>query len=114
MLENPAFNKNNEKILCEMNGKNAEMKMNIKVKRLAAGEKYEILDSQNETAVLILRGEMNISWNGRTEKMKRANPFEKTPYCLHACRGVKIEIEALADSEFIVQQTDNEREFLQA
>ena len=33
MLENPAFNENNEKILCEMNGKNPEMHMNIRVKK---------------------------------------------------------------------------------
>ena len=33
MLENPAFNEKNEKILCEMNGKNPEMHMNIWVKK---------------------------------------------------------------------------------
>lgn len=111
MLENPAFNENNEKILCEMNGKNPEMHMNIWVKKLAKGEKYEIFSAENETAVLILKGNMNISWNDRTENMKRKNPFEKTPYCLHVCKGIKISIEACEDSEFLVQQTDNEREF---
>ena len=80
MLENPAFNENNEKILCEMNGKNPEMHMNIWVKKLAKGEKYEIFGAENETAVLILKGNMNISWNDRTENMKRKNPFEKTRY----------------------------------
>ena len=61
--------------------------------------------------MLILKGNMNISWNDRTENMKRKNPFEKTPYCLHVCKGIKISIEACEDSEFLVQQTDNEREF---
>ena len=111
MLENPAFNENNEKILCEMNGKNPEMHKNIWVKKLAKGEKYEIFSAENETAVLILKGNMNISWNDRTENMKRKNQFEKTPYCLHVCKGIKISIEACEDSEFLVQQTDNEREF---
>ncbi|MDD6463737.1 MAG: 5-deoxy-glucuronate isomerase, partial [Clostridiaceae bacterium] len=111
MLENPSFNENNEKILCQMNGKNADMKMNIFVKRLLKGERFELCDPENETAVLILKGDINISWNGKTENMKRKNPFEKTPYCLHVCRGTRIEATALADSEFIVQQTDNEREF---
>ena len=34
MYENPKFNENNEKILCEMGGKNADMLMDIKVKIL--------------------------------------------------------------------------------
>lgn len=111
MLQFFDFNENNERILCEMNGINSEMRMNIKVKRLLSGEHFEIFDEANETAVLILKGGFTISWNGKTETVKRKNPFEKKPYCLHACRGVKISIDAVEDSEFIVQQTDNERKF---
>ena len=40
MYETPVFNENNEKILCEMGGKNAEMLMTIKVKQLSAGESF--------------------------------------------------------------------------
>ena len=58
MLENPAFNENNEKILCEMGGKHASMMMNIKVKKLAAGETYTLFDEKNETAFLLLRGQL--------------------------------------------------------
>ena len=94
-----------------MNGKNAEMNMNIYVKRLSAGESVSIFDENNETAILILKGELTVCWNGKTEQMKRTGPFEKTPYCLHVCKGTKVDITAGADSEFIVQQTDNDREF---
>lgn len=111
MLEYLDFDKNNEKLLCEMNGKNADMNMTIRVKRLLKGEKFELFDSESETAFLILRGEMNISWNGKTENMKRKNPFEKRPFCLHVCKNIKVEIEAAEDSEFIIQQTDNNKEF---
>ena len=38
MFEVPVLNENNEKILCEMNGKNADMLMSIKVKYLKKGE----------------------------------------------------------------------------
>ena len=38
MYENPKFNQNNEKILCERNGKNSDMLMDIRVKILKAGE----------------------------------------------------------------------------
>ena len=47
MYENPKFNENNEKILCEMNGKNADMLMDIKTKMLKAGECFTICDANN-------------------------------------------------------------------
>lgn len=53
MLERPSFNENNEKILCEMGGKNPEMLMNIIIKKLAKGENFTLLDSENETAFLL-------------------------------------------------------------
>ncbi len=111
MLENPVFNENNEKILCEMNGKNAGMHMNIKIKKLLCGEVFTACDGKNETAFLILRGELALEWNDRCESMKCASPFENKPYCLHVCKGIEVKITALADSELLIQQTDNERVF---
>ena len=49
MYETPAFNESNEKILCEMGGKNADMLMTIKVKRMAAGESFTLCSASNET-----------------------------------------------------------------
>lgn len=111
MLENPVFNEKNEKLLCEIGGKNSDMLMTIWVKRLQRGESYKIFSSENETAVLILKGDADISWNGNTQNMKRKNPFEKTPYCLHACKETSIELFANAESEVIIQQTENEKTF---
>ena len=51
MYENPKFDANNEKILCEMNGKNADMLMDIKTKILKAGESVTVCDEDNETAI---------------------------------------------------------------
>ena len=47
MFEYPSFDSNNVSLLCEMNGKNAEMLMNIKVKRLLAGEHFELFDDND-------------------------------------------------------------------
>lgn len=110
MLDNPDF-ENGKKVLCEMNGKNASMLMNIYVQRCPKGEKIEFLESVNETAILLLRGEMKFEWQGNTVTGKRASPFERKPYCLHFSRNTKVSVEALADSEIIVQQTDNVKEF---
>lgn len=112
MLENPAFNEKNEKILCEMGGKNASMLMNIKVKRLFAGESFSLCDEKSETAFLLLKGKVSFTYGGESvETDFRESPFVKTPYALHVCRNTAVKVEAIKDSEIIIQQTDNEREF---
>lgn len=112
MLERPSFNENNEKILCEMGGKNPEMLMNIKIKKLVKGESFTLLDSENETAFLLLKGQVAFEYAGeKVETDFRQSPFVKTPYALHVCRGTGVKVTALADSEILIQQTDNEREF---
>ena len=111
MLEKYGFNEKNEQIICEMDGIHSDMLMTIWVKRFAKGESYEVFSDKNETAFLILSGNADISWNGKTENMKRKNPFEKTPYCLHVCKGVKVGITANEESEILIQQTDNDKEF---
>ena len=67
MFEVPVLNENNEKILCEMNGKNADMLMNVKVKYMKAGESFSLCDENNETAVLLVAGEVKFTFSGRTE-----------------------------------------------
>lgn len=111
MLEYLSFNEKNEKVVCQMNGFHSSMNMNIVVKRLAAGESVRIEDSRNETAVLLLGGAVEFSWRDRREVGKRADPFEKKPYCLHVCRQTPISVTAQTDSEILIQQTDNDTEF---
>lgn len=111
MYDNPGYNAQNEKILCEMGGKNAEMLMDIKVKRLLKGETVEICDAANETAVMLLAGEVTFSFDGKTEAAKRENPFAAKPYCLHFSKGLQAQVTALEDSRILMQQTDNDNDF---
>lgn len=111
MFEYPQFNENNEYTLCEIDGKNAEMRMNIKVKRFGAGADFALYSEDCETAFLILSGDADISWIGKTRNMKRANPFEKKLYCLHVPKKTAVSLKARAETEIIIQQTDNERTF---
>ena len=60
MYENPKFNQNNEKILCERNGKNSDMLMDIRVKILKAGEKMTFCEAENETALLLMAGDVDL------------------------------------------------------
>ena len=111
MYENPKFNENNEKILCEMNGKNADMLMNIKTKMLKAGESVTVCDENNETAILLLSGDVDYSFDGKVENAKRANQFVDRPYCVHFSKNNTVTVTANAESRILIQQTDNNNDF---
>ncbi len=111
MFANYLYNKNNEKILCRMDGLNAQMLMDITVCRLLPGEKLIINDRRNETAILILSGQLQLCYSGKTTEIFRGSVFTDLPYCLHFCMNEIVEIEALEESEFIIQQTNNENIF---
>ena len=46
MYENPEYNGQGEKILCQENGKNSHMMMDVRVQRLAAGQKLRLLEQE--------------------------------------------------------------------
>ena len=79
MFDYPEFNSDGILTLCEIDGKNADMLMTIRVKRFKENETFELIDAECETAFLIQRGCAKITWNSRTEEMKRRDPFEKKP-----------------------------------
>ena len=81
MLFKPEYDENGKKILCEMNGVNSEMLMDIYVKKLAKGETLEIFEEKNECAVLLLSGSVNFKVAYKIdENCTRKNPFEKKPH----------------------------------
>ena len=59
MLYKPQYDENGKKILCEMNGVNADMLMDIYVQRLSKGDTLVIEETENECAVLLLSGSVN-------------------------------------------------------
>ncbi|MCR5689726.1 MAG: 5-deoxy-glucuronate isomerase [Clostridiales bacterium] len=97
-----------EQIVCTRESA-PEMMMDIRVRFMAKGETLRLYDEVNETAVLIQSGDAEISWGGETRAMKRSGPFDKKPFCLHFSRGTPVFIAANADSEFIIEKTDNDR-----
>lgn len=111
MFENLPFDENGEKVLCSRKGKNADMNMDITVKRLEKGRSMKIFSSGDETAVLLIKGKIIFKWNGEERECSRRDAFEMKPYCLHADGNTPIEIEAAEASEFVIQQTDNDKKF---
>ncbi len=99
------------KRLCEMDGSNPQMLMNISVWQLTKDARLLCRDDDNETAVLLVKGMIRVEFEGRTEVFERSDPFTELPGCLHTCRGTYFTVVALEDSEIIVEQTDNDVSF---
>ncbi len=108
MFEKLQYDENGLKTVCTTDGKHSDMLMNIYVKKFNAEEEFKIFSSENESAFLILCGQVEISWDGETRTMERENPFVKASYCLHVPKETNVKIKALKNSEILIQQTDND------
>ena len=97
-----------KKILSE---KTSDMLMDIACYLLKKGESRTFLTEEMETAILLVSGAVTFAWNGESAKVSRSGLFTEGPSTLHVCRGVAVTVTADADSEILVQQTDNDREF---
>lgn len=107
----PEFDAQGEKILTTYDNEYKEMLMDIRVYKMKAGEGKEIIRPTEETAVLLLKGRVRMAAEDKQVIGSRTDVFSEGPYCIHACRGSRIVIEALADSEILVQSTLNETVF---
>jgi Uncharacterized enzyme involved in inositol metabolism len=111
MFGYPEFDENGVKEVTTTTGDYKDMLMNIYVYKFKAGEVREFYKEDEETAILLLSGEVELSWGGRSENAGRIDPFVDGAYCLHVCKGNKITVKALSLSEVLIQSTVNDREF---
>ena len=111
MYENPKFNQNNEKILCERNGKNSDMLMDIRVKILKAGETMTFCEAENETALLLMAGDVDFVFDEKTENAKRRSPFLDKATAIHFARNNTVTVKANEESRIVIEQTDNSNDF---
>lgn len=88
-----------------------DMMMNITVYRLRAGESRRFCYSGEEMAVVLVLGNVTFTWQDREETGLRHSFIEEGPYCLHTPQGVEVKVTALADSEVLVQSTENSADF---
>ena len=54
---------------------------------------------------------VKISWENNTEVMKRTSLFDENPSCLHVPLATEVTIEAVVDSEVLIQKTENDTKF---
>lgn len=107
----PAFDDQGVKVLSHAGDAVNDMMMNITVYHMKTGEVHTFSCEREEMAVLLVLGDVTFLWNGSEETGHRDSFIEQGPYCLHTPRGISVTVKANADSEVLVQSTENGREF---
>lgn len=107
----PEFDANGEKILTTYDNEYKEMLMDIRVFRLSAGDVKTFCKKEEETAVLLLKGDVVFSFDGTSKEVTRKDVFTEGPWAVHICKDAEVTVEAKADSEILVQSTMNENTF---
>lgn len=107
----PKFDVRGEKILTTYDNEYQEMLMDIRVYQMEKGECREFLKPTEETAVLLLNGEITYQYGDKEYPASRKDVFTEGPWCVHVCCGTKVKVVAHKKSEILVQSTLNPREF---
>ncbi len=107
----PSFDEKGEQILTTYDNEYSDMMMDIRVYRMGEGEKKEFLRDGEETAVLLLSGNIVYSWDGGEKEVSRKDVFTEGPWALHVSSGKKITVSAVKPSEILVQCTKNDASF---
>lgn len=107
----PEFDEHGEKILTTYDNDYKEMNMDIRVYRMKAGESRSFCRTGEETAVLLLSGNVVFGWEDKAQAAARKNVFTEGPWCLHVCSNVRVTVTAREESEILVQCTHNGRIF---
>lgn len=98
-------------LISEENGINKNMKMDIAILDLKKDQNYVVHYESKECAILLVEGEIILSWDEENVTVKRENCFDYLPLLLHVPKNKKVKILALNNSEILIQATENSEEF---
>ena len=97
--------------ITELNGKHSDMMMDFGILKLEKGTQFEE-ECSLERAYLLICGEIEVSFEGKTVKARRESFLDDDLWCLNVAAGVKVKITGIAaDSEVAVMRTENDRNF---
>ena len=107
----PEFDENGEQILTTYENEYKDMMMDIRVYRMKAGETKSFCKEGEETAVLLLSGDVVFRFDDQEREVTRKDVFTEGPWAVHVCTKAQVTVEAKADTEILVQSTHNDTEF---
>lgn len=112
MVESLGGLKTGRNTISAVNGKNASMLMDIDVLKLAKGAMEAAGSDCKETAVMLVKGEITVEWQGNRAAMHRNSEFDESPWTLHVPKNVDVTITSNADDSIVlIQSTENGRDF---
>ena len=111
MFQYPSFDASGVKILSRAGEKDNDMMMDVDVYQMKKGDTRTFQDKDQETAVMLVTGDITYAWEGKTEKAHRESFIKESPWCVHVCKGVEVTVTANEESEVLVQKTVNDKSF---
>lgn len=111
MFGYPSCSLTGETVIVDRNGIYKNMLQDVSVLKLRKGEVKNFYSVKDETAVLLLEGNIIFCWETKKITAKRKNVFEDNAFCLHFPRQIEVVIIANEDSEILIQKTENEKNF---
>lgn len=107
----PKYDKTGEMILTTYENDYRDMMMDVRVYRMKAGAHRIFGRNGEETAILLLSGQITYEWEEKKKTVKRKDVFTEGPWCLHVCTGKRVEVSADTDANILMQCTKNEKVF---
>ena len=91
----PEFDETGEEILTTYDNEYSQMMMDVRVYRMKEKEERVFLRENEETAILLLSGDVLYQWEEKCEEATRQDVFTDGPFALHVCTGVKVTLKAV-------------------
>ena len=103
----PTFNGKGEMVLTTYDNAYRDMRMDIRLYRLQANERRDFSSGTEEIAVLLLKGTARMACGGHVVEARRRSVFLDGPWAAHVAAGDTVMVEAIEDSEVLVQKAVN-------
>ena len=111
MLKNSIYNEDKIKTISEINCENKNVMMDIYSKIMSKDECFRVASDDKEIAILLIQGSVNLEWQGNSYIATRESFFDDLPICLHVPKNVEVTVNALDESEILIQKTINNNIF---
>ena len=107
----PKYDDNGEMILTTYENEYRDMLMDIRVYKLEKNQTKIFISDDEEIAVLLLNGKIEINVDGIEKIVSRKSVFLEGPYAGHVSHSKIISAKALEETEVLVQKTKNKVTF---
>lgn len=108
----PEYDDKGEMVLTTYDNAYRDMLMDIRVYKIQKGESKSFSSRDEEIAVLLLNGKLDVDVDGQKAEISRKSVFLEGPYAAHISKEKTITVTALQETEILVQKTKNDNDFV--